>query len=118
MGWLILVKRIGSFRRKTRHKLGKTVRKKGKISLSKYFQVFKIGQKVQLMAESSVKKGMYRPRFYGKSGTVKGKTGNCYKILIKDKNKEKLLTIHPIHLKKIWGQNGKTYKRSEYGLSF
>jgi len=81
--------------------MSKTMRKKGKISLSKYFQVFKEGQKVQLMAESAVHKGMYRPRFYGKTGTVKGKQGNCYQVSIKDKNKEKLLVVHPTHLKKI-----------------
>ncbi len=96
-----MVKKIGSFRRKTRHKLGKTVRKKGKISLSKYFQVFKTGQRVQLMAEPAVQKGMYRPRFYGKTGVVKAKQGKCYQVAIKDKNKEKLLIVHPTHLKKI-----------------
>lgn len=77
------------------------MRRKGKISLSKYFQVLEIGQKVQLGAEPAVQKGMYWPRFYGKIGIVKAKKGNCYEILIKDKKKEKILIIHPTHLKKI-----------------
>ena len=95
-----MVKRIGTFRRKTRHKLGKSRRTKGKISLSAYFKEYKIDDKVILKAESSVQKGMYWPRFYGKIGIVKGKQGNCYQILIKDQSKQKTLIVHPVHLKK------------------
>ena len=96
-----MVKKIGSFRRKTRNKFMKGKREKGKISLSSYFQQLKAGDKVALKAESSIHQGMYWPRFHGKIGTVKGKTGSCYQILIKDKNKQKILTVHPVHLKKI-----------------
>lgn len=96
-----MVKRIGSFRRKTRHKLSKTTRKKGKISLSAYFQTFKIGEKVVLKAEPSIQKGMYRPLFHGKAGIIKAKQGKCYTVLINDKNKQKTIIVHPIHLKKI-----------------
>ena len=96
-----MVKRIGSVRRKTRKKLSKTIRKKGKISISKYFQSFKTGDKVGLKAESAVSKGMYHPRFYGCIGTIKGKKGRCYEVSIKNKNKQKTLIIHPVHLKKL-----------------
>lgn len=96
-----MVKRIGSFRRKTRYKLSKETRKKGKISLSAYFQAFKTGERVVLKAESSVHNGMYRPRFHGKSGIIKAKTGTCYSVLIDDKNKQKTVIVHPVHLKRI-----------------
>jgi len=96
-----LVKRIGSFRRKTRHKLSKKNRKKGKINLSKYFQVFKVGQKVVLKAEPAIQKGMYRPVFHGKSGIISAKKGKCYEVSIKDKNKQKTIIVHPIHLQKV-----------------
>jgi len=96
-----LVKRIGSFRRKSRHKLSKESRKKGKINISKYFQSFKSGEKVILKAEPAVQKGMYRPVFHGKSGIVKDKKGSCYNVLINDKNKQKTIIIHPVHLKKV-----------------
>ena len=96
-----MTKRIGGFRRKTRHKLQKGIREKGKISIQKYFQEFKEGEKVHLKAEPSVHKGMYFPRFHGKSGIIKGKQGNCYYVEIKDQNKTKRLLIHPIHLKRI-----------------
>lgn len=93
-------KRIGGFRRKTRYKFRKEVRDRGKISLRTYLQNFKVGERVNLTVEPSVHKGMYYPKFIGKTGIVKGKRGRCYEILIKDINKEKTLIVHPIHLKK------------------
>jgi len=98
---LKLVKKIGSFRRKTRHKLSKNIRRKGKISLSSYFQAFKAGERVVLKAESSVHKGMYRPRFHGRAGVIKEKKGSCYEVMINDHNKQKTIIVHPIHLKRI-----------------
>ncbi len=96
-----MVTRIGGFRRKTRHKLSKPVRKKGKISLSKYFAEYKEGQKVQLAAEPAVQKGMYFPRFHGKVGIIGEKKGNCYEVMIKDIGAKKTLIVHPVHLKKV-----------------
>lgn len=90
--------RIGGFRRKTRHKLQKKARDKGKLSLSKYFQTFEVGEKVVLKADPTIQKGMYFPRFHGKIGTVMSKKGECYDIKIKDKNKIKSLIVHPVHL--------------------
>lgn len=94
-----MVTRIGGFRRKTRYKLQKNFRKKGKLSLSSYFQNFNVGDKVCLVAESSIQKGMYHPRFHGTVGVVKGKMGRCYEVSIKDFNKPKTVVVHPIHLK-------------------
>lgn len=94
-----MVTRIGGFRRKTRRKLRKRVRDKGKISIRRYLQAFKIGDRVCLKAEPAVQKGMYMPRFHGKIGIVKAKRGKCYEVGIKDGNKEKMLLVHPVHLK-------------------
>jgi large subunit ribosomal protein L21e len=96
-----MVQRIGGFRRKTRYKLSKDRREKGKISLTKYFQAFNEGDRVKLLAEPAIQKGMYFPRFHGKNGKIEGKRGECYKVLIKDGNKEKILIVHPIHLRKV-----------------
>ena len=94
-----MVQRIGGFRRKTRHKLSK--KNKGKISLRKYFQSFKEGDKVLLQVEPAFHKGMYHPKFHSKSGTITGRRGNCYKLEIKDKNKYKTLIVHPVHLRRL-----------------
>ena len=93
-------KRIGGMRRKTRYKLQKERRNKGKISMTRYFQTFNLGDRVHLIVEPSIQKGMYNPRFLGRAGIVKGKRGRCYEVTINDLGKEKKLIIHPIHLKR------------------
>ncbi|MBT3866136.1 50S ribosomal protein L21e [Candidatus Woesearchaeota archaeon] len=93
--------RVGGFRRKTRSKLRKSPKEKGKISIRKYFQELKAGNKVCFKAEPAVQKGMYFPRFHGKTGEVIEKNGSCYKVKFKDGNKQKIIIAHPVHLKKL-----------------
>lgn len=95
-----MVTRIGTKQRKTRHKLSQHYREKGKVPLSKYFQVFNLDEKVNLKIHPSVQKGRFFPRFHGLSGIVRGKRGACYAVEIRDGNKQKTLYVHPIHLKK------------------
>lgn len=95
-----MVKRIGGIRRKTRYKFRKEKRSRGKISITNYLQSFSIGDRVYLSLESAVQKGMYHPRFMGKSGMIKGKRGRCYEVMINDFGKEKILMAHPVHLRK------------------
>ncbi len=96
-----MVQRIGGTRRKTRNKLKKGFRRKGKLSLTRYFQTFNKGDKVSLVAEPSVQKGLYFRRFHGLIGTIEGTQGNCYKVKLKDSNKYKTVIVHPVHLKKV-----------------
>lgn len=95
-----MVKRKGGTYRKARHMLRKTNRKKGKISLRNYFTRYSPGDAVCLVAESGVQKGKYHRRFHGKAGTVKARRGFCYEVEIKDQNKQKMLILHPVHLRK------------------
>ena len=94
------MQRIGGFRRKTRKKLSKNVRQKGKFSIRRFFQKLKDGDRVCLVAEPSIQKGMYFPRFHGKAGTIEGKQGSNYFVKIKDGKKSKKILVHPVHLKK------------------
>jgi large subunit ribosomal protein L21e len=96
-----MAQRTGSSRRKTRSKLRKNVRRKGKIRLSDYFQTFNENDKVRLIAEPAVQKGMYFPRFHNKAGIIKGKKGKCYEVMIKDGRKEKTIIVRPVHLRRI-----------------
>ena len=95
-----MVKRIGGFRRKSRYKFRKEKRQRGKVSITRYFQSFNAGDRIYLSVEPAVQKGMYYPRFMGKTGIVKGKRGRCYEITINDLGKEKTLIVHPVHLKR------------------
>tara|TARA_Y100000310_G_C20670295_1_gene809906 strand:+ start:2126 stop:2419 length:294 start_codon:yes stop_codon:yes gene_type:complete len=96
-----MVTRIGTKQRKTRHKLKQHYRQKGKISLSRYFQEFESGEKVNLKINANIQKGRFFPRFHGLTGEITGnKKGSCYEVKIKDGGKNKTLFIHPIHLNK------------------
>lgn len=95
-----MVDRVGGFRRKTRSKLRKRVRTKGKFSLVKFFQRFKEGDRVYLKAEPAFQKGMYFPRFHNAAGTIKKQQGSNYYVQIKDGNKTKEVLVHPVHLKR------------------
>jgi len=95
-----MAKRLGGIRRKTRYKFKKEKRTKGKISITRFLQSFNVGDRVYLDVEPAVQKGMYYPPFLGKTGVIEGKRGKCYEVKIKDFNKEKMLIIHPVHLKK------------------
>ena len=95
-----MVTRIGGARKRSRHKMKKERRKKGKISMTNYFQELKKGDKVVLKAEPAYQKGMYCLRFHGKIATVGSRVGKCYEVSIKD-GKMKKLVVHPVHLKKV-----------------
>lgn len=94
-----MVTKIGGSKRKARYKLKKEKRQRGKISTSRYMQSFDIGQRVHLSIEPSVHKGDYHLQYLGKTGIIRGSRGKCYEVAIKDGNKEKLLIVHPIHLR-------------------
>mgnify|MGYP001569345496 FL=1 len=96
-----MAQRQGGGRRKTRGKFRKNIKDRGKISIKKYFQEFKNGDRVILKAEPAVQTGMYFRRFHGKVGEKIGKKGECYIINIKDFNMNKELIVHPIHLKRL-----------------
>lgn len=73
----------------------------GKVSLRTYLQQLELGDKVALVAESSIHKGIYYKRFHGKIATVTKKQGFCYEVSLKEGNKAKKMVVHPVHLKKL-----------------
>jgi large subunit ribosomal protein L21e len=95
------MQRIGGIRRRSRYKMTKPYKMRGKIQLRKYFQVFKDGDKVVVKAEPAIQKGLYHQRFHGKIGSIVGKTGRSYKVEINDLGKRKILMLHPVHLRRL-----------------
>ena len=77
----------------------KTLKRKGKISLTSYFQEFKKGDKAVLSAEPAYQKGMYPLKFHGRTTTVLERRGKCYEVAIEE-GKQKILLVHPVHMKK------------------
>ena len=96
-----MVKRAHGPQQKTRKKLTKKPRDKGKVSIVKQLQSFKIGDRVLIKVEPSIKGNVIHRRFMSKPGTVMEKRGNAYRIRIKDMKKEKDLFVLPVHLKKL-----------------
>lgn len=95
-----MVTRMGSRQRKTRQKFRIHYRQRGKLPLSQYFQELKVGDKVNLKINSNVQKGQFFPRFHGLTGVISGKQGNCYQVTLWDREKEKKVFVHPMHLQK------------------
>ena len=78
----------------------KSIRTRGKLQLSKYFQELEKGDFVSVVREWSIACN-FPERLQGRTGVIEGKRGRVCIVKIKDQNKEKLFLIEPIHLKKI-----------------
>jgi ribosomal protein L21E len=78
----------------------KSVRSKGKLELSRYFQKFEKGDKVSVVKEISIPAD-FPERLQGRTGVVDGMQGRSIILKIKDQAKEKTFLIAPVHLKKI-----------------
>ena len=78
----------------------KKIRTRGKLSLSRWFQELKEGDRVAISREPAVQSS-FPERMQGRTGVVDGKRGRIYLVRIKDHDKEKKYLIAPIHLKKI-----------------
>ena len=85
-------------RTKTRNKLKKSVRARGLSPITKAFQTFEPGEKVNIIIDPSVHKGMPFSRFHGLTGVVIGERGAAYEVSVKDGNKTKMVVARPEHL--------------------
>lgn len=86
-------------RKKTRYKFKKDLRKRGIAPVTSVIQNYEIGQKVHVVVEPSVQKGMPHRRFHGKTGTVIGQRGRAWVVEVSDGNSVKQVIARPQHLK-------------------
>jgi large subunit ribosomal protein L21e len=96
-----MVQRTGGFRYKTRFKLQKRARDKGKLPINKILKTFNIGEKVRILQEPSQHSGMPHPRFKNLVGIIKKKQGTAYLIQLKDIKKIKHVLAKAVHLRKL-----------------
>ena len=85
-------------RTKTRNKLKKSVRARGLSPLTNGFQTFETGEKVNIIIDPSIHKGMPFSRFHGLTGVIVGERGAAYEVSVKDGNKTKMVVARPEHL--------------------
>ncbi|HDM22788.1 MAG: 50S ribosomal protein L21e [Methanomicrobia archaeon] len=94
------MERSRGFRTKSRGKLTKRYRDKNLNIISRLLVNYNNGDKVHLVLEPSIHRGMPHPKFHGLTGTIVGKRGNSYLVKIRDKKKEKIIISRPEHLRK------------------
>ncbi|MCQ2086310.1 MAG: 50S ribosomal protein L21e [archaeon] len=85
-------------RAKTRTILQKRPRDRGLSPITKAFQVFEKGEKVNIVIDPSIHKGMPFSRFHGLTGTITNKRGAAYEVSVKSGNKVKIVISRPEHL--------------------
>jgi len=93
------MERSRGLRSKSRRKLTKKVREKGRVPISRIMQEFSPGEKVHIVIDPSVQKGQPHSRYHGRTGTVLEKRGSAYLIEVTDKNARKTLISRPVHLR-------------------
>lgn len=97
---MIMVKASRGLRRRTRKVLRKGVRERGLSPITREFQDFQVGDRVNIVLDPSVHHGMPHARFHGKTGVIKGSQGRSYKVELNDGKKTKTVVSRPEHLRK------------------
>ena len=87
------------YRAKTRSLLRRKPRERGKTGLSKILHEYKPGEKVVVMINPSVHKGMPHRRYHGRMGVITDKRGRAYVLEVKQGDATKEIIARPEHLK-------------------
>ena len=90
--------RKGGPRANTRSKFTK---KTSKVTVNKMIEDFAIGDKVQVVIDSSFHSGLPGKRFHGITGYISGQRGSAYEIDLKKGNKQSMVVTTPVHIKRL-----------------
>ncbi len=85
-------------RGKTRSKFKKTG---PKVTVNKIMEEFSIGDKVQVVIDSSYHNGLPDKSFHGQTGYVKNKRGNSFEVELKKGKKMFVVVTNSVHLKRL-----------------
>ena len=92
------VKRSKGYRSRTRSLMRKRPRERGKIGLSRILRIYQPGEKVTILIDPSVHKGMPHRRWHGRVGIVHEKRGKSYVVHVGVGNQKKQIIARPEHL--------------------
>lgn len=95
-----MVKASKGIRKGTRNKFRKSPRERGVPPVTQQLKSFEIGEKANIVINSSIHKGQPHVRFHGLTGTVIGKQGDAYVLDVKAGNKHKKIISNRVHLHK------------------
>lgn len=92
------MRRSKGYRSRTRSLLRKHPRERGKIGLSRILRAYQIGDKVTILLDASVHKGMPHRRYHGRSGTIQEKRGKSYVVNVEMGKQTKQIIARPEHI--------------------
>ena len=78
----------------------KRIREQGKLSLAKYFEELKEGDRVALIMNLGYKMN-FPKRLHGRTGVVLAKRGRAYVVKVRDGKKEKTFIVSKVNIKKL-----------------
>jgi len=76
----------------------KRPRERGKIGLSRILRSYRDGDRVTIILEPSVHKGMPHRRYHGRIGVVEGRRGRSYIVSVDVGRQTKRIIARPEHL--------------------
>ncbi len=85
-------------RGKTRYKFKKHG---AKVSVNDIMREFEIGEKVQVVVDSSYHSGLPHKSFHGLTGMVEAKRGSAYEVSIMKGKQPLMVVTTPVHLKSL-----------------
>jgi large subunit ribosomal protein L21e len=95
-----MVKASKGYRRRTRSVMQKRARDRGLSPITRAFQTFEVGEKVNVNIDPSIHKGQPHVRFHGHTGTVSRMQGRAYMLDVRMGDKMKQILVRPEHLRK------------------
>lgn len=96
-----MVKRSKGIMSGMRQTLRKKPRDRGIPPITRFLREFQIGEKANIVIESSSQKGVPHRRYHGKVGTIVDTRGDAYIVRVQMDKTHKDLIIRPEHLKPV-----------------
>lgn len=95
-----MAKRSKGTRSKTRYVFQKKPRERGLSPITRALQQFEEGDRVSIVIDPSIHKGMPHRRYHGKTGYIAGQRGTSYLVDVRQGNAVKTVIARPEHLRK------------------
>lgn len=96
-----MARRSRGIRSKTRQILRRKPRERGLSPITRALQEFERGDKVSIVIDPSIHKGMPHRRYHGKTGDIEEKRGDAYLVKVKNGNAIKNIIVRPEHLRRV-----------------
>jgi len=93
-----LGRKAKGFRRKSRYVLKRKPRERGKTGLSKLLHTYEPAEKVVIILNPSVHKGMPHRRYHGRIGVIAEKRGRSYVVNVSQGKAIKEIIVRPEHI--------------------